>query len=161
MMDRSYWLVPDDAPGASEASRAYNRGYADGLTASQPEQTDAPVPEDVREWMTVVDEYFNSNDCDVPDNVLTNLQSIMDYLDGLPVAPEPDWSVAPERAEYYAVDADRISWWFILEPFIRSKADAGWSMLDETKGFWFAGRRKLLPIGCDWRETLTKRPESV
>ncbi len=74
------------------------------------------------------------------------------WIDGLPAMPQPDWDEAPESAGWHAIDPDGLGYWFPAEPFT-------------AFGTWYieSGREKksgyyTLPLGIDWRQTLTKRP---
>jgi len=72
--------------------------------------------------------------------------------------PEPDWSDAPEWAQWWAVDVVRNNYsrafWFENEPGI---ADGIW---DTLRGGEFQVYGPVdLPFGCDYRLTLRKRPE--
>ena len=76
-------------------------------------------------------------------------------VDATPAYPEPDWSSAPDGAEWWAVDPFRhegVAIWYWAEPFV---ADYNW---DTGENFLY-DRHVPLPLGCDWRLTLRRRPE--
>ena len=67
---------------------------------------------------------------------------------GVPTSIEPDWSEAPEWAQYWAVDEDGSAWWYAEEP---SRLAACWNR---------GGREaRMLERVPGWRNTLHKRPE--
>ena len=76
------------------------------------------------------------------------------YIDTLPAAPAPDWSSAPEWAQWWAVDADGAPYWFECKPI---SGDAKWVQIHQQ---WARDKRLYvdLPLGIDWRETLVARP---
>ena len=80
----------------------------------------------------------------------------------LPTAPEPDWSQAPEWAEWWAVDGavepceNSNSCWFENEP---TQGDNATWWITVERGMSQSDRVVDLPIGIDWRTTLRKRPE--
>jgi hypothetical protein len=82
------------------------------------------------------------------------LTATVEYLRAqAPVYPEPDWSDAPERAIWRAVNADGTVAWYTHEPTIYTTSSRWY----HTAGDWwqFGSEHVELPIGCDWR--LTKR----
>lgn len=66
----------------------------------------------------------------------------------------PDWSNAPEWAQWYAIDADGSASWFKSgrEPSVYM---AQWGVGDG----WEFNQRITLPIGIDWRLCKWQRPE--
>lgn len=71
--------------------------------------------------------------------------------------PKPDWSIAPEWANWWAADGDGESYWFEMRP-----------TMDEEGVLWFpdaegkmiiAGCSKI-PVGVDWRLLIEKNPEN-
>ncbi len=79
--------------------------------------------------------------------------------DSVPVAPEPDWSTAPEKAEYYAVDAGGHARWFEAEPYRTLWDQLQWDYLEGTN--WWSAGRICLPISVDWRQTYQQRPQET
>lgn len=71
-----------------------------------------------------------------------------------PAMPQPDWSTAPERAGWWAVDAGGQAYFYDVEPTI------GVLKWWAAKDAWVLTKPESvdLPIGVDWRTTLTKRP---
>lgn len=75
--------------------------------------------------------------------------------------PQPDWSKAPHWATCHLYLYDGLGAWFqappsLEEPILDDNASLGYT--------WnFSGRRSMsglvLPLGIDWRTTLTKRPD--
>ncbi len=75
--------------------------------------------------------------------------------------PGPDWGQAPEWAMWWAVNADLEAFWYAFKPFpLTNLTDAcwQWSDDDEFKRIRSAGEA-VLPIGIDWRTTLSERPQ--
>jgi len=78
--------------------------------------------------------------------------------DTQPEAPEPDWDEAPEWAQWWAVDADGLTYWYGIVP----------PTLSPTHDMWDTGPDGFdtpigyidLPLGIDWRTTLRRRPEA-
>jgi hypothetical protein len=68
--------------------------------------------------------------------------------------PEPDWDNAPEWAHWWAVEPDGIARWYAEQPSIE---DAWWD--EEPSSLFGHDGTVNLPLGCDWRMTLRKRPE--
>lgn len=83
-------------------------------------------------------------------------QSLTKRPDSQPTAQEyvPDWSTAPEKAEFHAIDKDGRGWWYQDEPLALR---AGWHWSGNTE-IW----RNLdcnMQYGLDgWERSLTKRP---
>ena len=65
---------------------------------------------------------------------------------------QPDWSQAPEWANWWAMDADRDCYWFENKPETMSVTWLPFDASDvkPTPSFGYTG---------DWRESLRKRPE--
>lgn len=67
----------------------------------------------------------------------------------------PDWTQAPEWAQWWAVDNDGSAYWFEVEPF-----DIGVSWWETYDGrFTLADRIDYINIA--WRSTLTQRPQEA
>ena len=103
---------------------------------------------------------------EIPEKVLLNLQAMdgrirwmHEWLDSQPRMPEPDWSKAPEKANWWAVDGYQTvtgywhSWWYVKKPTL-DQVNTCWDSLNRI----YAGAVDL-EIGIDWRGTLRKRPE--
>ncbi len=71
-----------------------------------------------------------------------------------PVAPEPDWSTAPEWAHWWAVDCQSVGKWYEIAPYWLT---GKWN--NHTGRIVWDGKEEDLPLGKDWRETLTERPQ--
>jgi hypothetical protein len=72
----------------------------------------------------------------------------------------PDWSQAPEWAQYWAINADLEAFWYECKPYpLTNLKDACWQWSDECEftRCRLAGEAAL-PIGIDWRCTLHERP---
>ena len=117
------------------------------------------IPDEVREILeTLVDAGY-------PIMPLTDddLQILTQWLDSQPPAPEPDWSKAPRPwlVMWWTVDGIFVegygyaSRWHRCEPDRIDEA-ARWQSDDNVFGGYVD-----LPLGCDWRTTLTKRPEAA
>jgi len=74
--------------------------------------------------------------------------------------PEPDWSEAPEWAQWWAVSAEHEAFWYAAEPKPISHM-GHWSrpMTNSRVSIMQRAGRINLPLGTDWRLTLRKRPE--
>ena len=72
--------------------------------------------------------------------------------------PEPDWDNAPKWARWWAVEPDGEEYgsahWYAEQPSI---ADSWWN--EPTSSRFCFDETVNLPLGCDWRLTLRKRPE--
>ena len=85
---------------------------------------------------------------------------LVDYIPLHPpvAAPEPDWSQAPPWANWWAVEhaygSLGMAYWFANEPVLQYSE---WSDFPGTKALY---NPVDLPLGIDWRTTLTKRPEA-
>jgi hypothetical protein len=78
-------------------------------------------------------------------------------LDALPDMPTPDWSQAPDWAQWWCVDTDGTTYWYELEPKI---GVGGW-WHKEIQPQWVAKDKEIdLALGVDWRQTLQRRPKS-
>jgi hypothetical protein len=77
-----------------------------------------------------------------------------EYTSEQPQYPEPDWTTAPEWANWWAIDKDGETAWYEKAPYIHP-GDAGWS----SQGIgWEDAERTSLPPGCKWHMTLRQRP---
>ena len=63
----------------------------------------------------------------------------------------PDWSQAPEDAQWYTIDAENQRCWHINEPAL---FDWAW----DSNGMDWAGFTDV-PLGVDWRLCKWQRPE--
>lgn len=75
-----------------------------------------------------------------------------------PVYPDPDWSHAPEWAQWWAVDSSCMAYWYQTQPTMVP----GMWYCPKGHGHWscMVGDEPIdLPLGCDWRLTLRRRPE--
>ena len=117
------------------------------------------MPDDVREALRVILLRWAMKH-DGNEEVDKRMVTISDWLDAQPTAPMPDWSQAPVWAICGAIDPDGQIVWASSE-----------LMYDTT--YWFhdhshysvdgcckRGGYVSLPLGCDWRTTLRKRPET-
>jgi hypothetical protein len=64
---------------------------------------------------------------------------------------EIDWKRAPRWANYHTCDEDGCGYWYETKPYTRggfwcAQGDIEWKQSEYT-----------LPVGVDWRESLTKR----
>lgn len=69
--------------------------------------------------------------------------------------PEPDWSSAPDWAQFWAVDADGMCYWYAQEPHPQEKV---WSYSAPDK--FKIGGFVYLPPHLDWKTMLRQRPEA-
>jgi len=91
-----------------------------------------------------------------------HFEAALAWLDAQPEAPEPDWTTAPDWAQWWAVQPSGVAYWFRRRPMTFS---------DETTSQWVAHRSaegdlcELLDTetglqrGIDWRTTLRRRTE--
>ena len=63
----------------------------------------------------------------------------------------PDWSQAPDGAEWYTIDANGYCYWHRIEP---SEIRLGWE-----SGTAAGAGVVLIPLGLDWRLLKWQRPE--
>lgn len=115
------------------------------------------IPNEVREALDeILWAYYDNSKFD-PDFDRNTYGIVSEWRDSLSQAPEPDWSKAPEWAEWWAVNADGGVAWFENKPTIWvSVVYCGW---ESNKGRWKTILDRLeLPLGVDWRTTLRKRP---
>lgn len=61
----------------------------------------------------------------------------------------PDWSNAPEWANYFAMDADGTWWWHELKPTIENKSQSEW--YSEGKMMYAFG------LNLDWQNSMKAR----
>ena len=87
--------------------------------------------------------------------LLDDLHAVSDWLDAQPKAPEPDWTQAPDWAQWWAVDADGMAWWYATQPEYLNGAGTEWDGDQQTRRVGLVD----LPLGIDWRTTLRRRPE--
>lgn len=69
--------------------------------------------------------------------------------------PEPDWGKAPEWAMWWAVDPNGLAFWSAFKPMVDGME---WSNAPNSRER--PASRVTLPLGCDWRMTLRRRPDS-
>jgi hypothetical protein len=76
-----------------------------------------------------------------------------------PQMPAPDWSTAPEWAQWWAVDADGQALWFAEQPAVNgSEWFPGDEAYESSDGWDVDGGITDIPLGVDWRQTLQRRP---
>lgn len=86
-------------------------------------------------------------------NTADEISAILDEYDAkyLPQKPQPNWNEAPEWAQWWAVDANEIAWWYTEKPKTISSC---WLCNDGR-----ASCHDTIDLnGYDWRKTLTPRP---
>lgn len=71
-------------------------------------------------------------------------------------SPRPDWSEAPEWANWWSVDADGDIFWSEIKP-MPHKSSASWQ-IDFSKGRVDFDQNIDIPIGIDWRTLIEERP---
>ena len=121
------------------------------------------IPDGVREWIieaasgpASIYEHYGVRTVNE-----SRARAVLDWIasqteESQPVAPQPDWSTAPEWAMWWAVDPDMVGYWFGTEPL----AGYGeWNSYDDQNSKVKAGYYSM-PLGIDWRQTLRKRPEA-
>jgi hypothetical protein len=105
------------------------------------------IPDDVREQL---DELIRDEVCRYGEIPIIEL---MEWFYSQPTMPQPDWSEAPQWAQWWAVDPDSIAYWFETKPVFEF-------------GYWYCGDKRSEKAGCeavdlglDHRMTLQQRPE--
>lgn len=73
----------------------------------------------------------------------------------VPMRPVPDWSKAPEWAQWWAIDPDCNVTWHKKEPEV-----IFWYWFSEG-GETDVGNFVDIPLGIDWRTLKEKRPDAV
>ena len=91
----------------------------------------------------------------VPDTAASNedVAAVCKMLDAYD-ALAPEWTQAPEWAQWYAIDADGINHFYQIEP--RKHDRAFWVV---SSGKYSAGKRIAIPDNIDWRLCKWQRPE--
>ena len=119
------------------------------------------IPDEVRRTIKV--SLLNARNRDIhhgtPDGV-RYYQKAIDWLDTLPRISEPDWANAPDGATHHGFRGDGSGVW------LRKSDSVGPVIMGyHWTGEYFLGgvhtefSGHYLPVGIDWRETITKRPE--
>lgn len=88
----------------------------------------------------------------------TNVRTV--YLVDKPPSqmPEPDWTQAPDEAQWWAVDANCLAYFYEKEPYV-PVGDCRWYMWDVSLARLTHNAGKVdLPLSVDWRTTLRRRP---
>lgn len=113
------------------------------------------IPDDVRTFMRVMaDWYMDEEGAPEPSGQMANAVATLAWLDAQPAAPEPDWTQAPEWAQWWAVQASGFAKWYQDKPAIEwGDWRVPWNMFTQSAG------DANLPLGSDWRMTLRRRPE--
>lgn len=79
-----------------------------------------------------------------------------------PVAPQADWTAAPEWARWWAIDADGQWFWHQVEPIMHQTVSAcRWDvgcLNGIPQGDWLFGGHIDIPLGVDWRTLKERRP---
>lgn len=81
-----------------------------------------------------------------------------------PVAPQPDWTLAPEWAKWYSMDKDGNDHWWRNKPILNDKYAwwlYDWDCGNTTYPHYIDVRRRPEEYGIDWRQTLQRRPEKA
>lgn len=95
---------------------------------------------------------------------MITLRALADLACGMPaqpLAPEPDWTKAPQWAMWWAVDCDGYAWWYRYEPSCDGDA-WGDDNPDTGNGKSFKDAYFIdIPIGIDWRTLKRQRPAPV
>lgn len=122
-------------------------------------QPDAPeamtMPDDVRAAIRQALEFCAGDYCMTGDRY-DHFEVALAWLDAQPEAPEPDWTNAPEWAQWWAVDANGMAWWYATQPEYLSGDGTEWDCGQQARR---VGEIDL-PLGTDWRTTLRRRPEA-
>lgn len=83
------------------------------------------------------------------------MDSLADFLSSYD-ALAPDWSAAPEWAQWYAIDADGCRAWYEPKP---QAMGFQWHSTQLYRGVSMDEDFDL-PLGLDWRLCLFKRPDA-
>lgn len=123
------------------------------------------IPDDVRDIIRTTLEYYveywDENDTSMDNRYSTDAHAdaeiVYAWLDTQPEVPEPDWTQAPDWAQWWAADEDGRTYWYDRQPYVEKADDGCW---DGNGEFEWNGD-VTLPVGVDWRTTLRHRPEEV
>ena len=96
-----------------------------------------------------------STELDAARQRIAALEAEVERLRAASQVPHPDWTKAPEWAQWWAVDARGISWWYQHQP---APVETEWYVAQSYLAQSQAGERIYLQLGIDWRTTLQQRP---
>lgn len=87
---------------------------------------------------------------DERDIIVQRIDAAIAYLDTLPAAPAPDWSVAPDWAQWWAMDSSGHAYWHSEKPRA-SERYLTWESSGDNEDACFIEHG-------NWRTTLQARP---
>ena len=98
----------------------------------------------------------------VPDTAASNedvetIAKLLNAYDEL----EPDWSNAPDDAEWYTIDANGAATWSEEEPFFSPVGKFPEKIWDMNGNYYIEREPVRLPLGIDWRLCKWQRPETT
>ena len=82
-----------------------------------------------------------------------HISSLVDAYDAL----EPDWTQAPDWAQWCAINANGLRYWFDVEPLAMHGA-TGWVNRGNDKQSF--DKEVRLPLGIAWTICIWQRPEA-
>jgi len=87
-----------------------------------------------------------------------HVQAWLDSQPEQPAMPMPDWSTAPEWAQWWAVDADGTIGWYRDAPIAHDETLMWTNSVHRIVG-WVSAGRCTLSGDTNWRTTLQRRPK--
>lgn len=87
--------------------------------------------------------------------IMTAVDRLMELLAQFN-ALAPDWSEAPEWAQWCVIHANGLQYWFPESEPVALPGTVGWLSRDARSDFY---RELKLPLGIDWRLCKWQRPE--
>lgn len=79
--------------------------------------------------------------------------------------PQPDWTQAPEWAQWWTVDPDGSVYWYEQKPILATTVDyCGWqpkTIEGYQQGYMVPDGEVDIPLGIDWRTLKFRRPQEV
>lgn len=98
----------------------------------------------------------DSAELSISDKLARQAKEVVQLLVAAYDALVPDWSQAPDVAQWYAICADGEGHWYVEQPKV-----------DERRGKWISvwphssGGTVDIPLGIDWRTCKWQRPEAA
>ncbi len=110
------------------------------------------------------DWYWNTCDRELQNECFAYADHVLAVLYSQPVAPEPDWATAPEWAEWaylsFWTGLRTVSFRWLFTEREPERVD-GFLLKPEDGYCEYQAQEIDLPLGIDWRTTLTERPREI
>jgi hypothetical protein len=88
---------------------------------------------------------------------VARIDAAIAYIEAQPAAaPVPDWSKAPDWADFHVYNCMGMGLWSEICLAVNAGSQSGWRGVLLSTNAVFSGYQ--LPVGIDWRTTLTQRP---